>query len=80
MEAMKLQKAEEKAEKAADKAAEKLDKAEKANRSPEKALKDDWATKHHELAPYITLKGRVRGGLSRSDQEKARQILESYGF
>lgn len=47
---------------------------------PVNALKDDWPLKHDELAPYITKKGQIRGGLKPSDQEKARAILKRYGF
>ena len=49
-------------------------------RTPQQALKDDWKTKHKELAPYITAKGRVRSGLKPSDQAKAKEILTGYGF
>jgi len=51
-----------------------------ADKAPEQALKDDWPTKHNQLAPYITAKGKMRSGLKPSDQAKAKDILRSYGF
>ncbi|NIW99142.1 MAG: hypothetical protein GWN13_13025 [Phycisphaerae bacterium] len=53
---------------------------EKIDKTPDQALRDDWPTKHRQLAPYITEKGRMRTGLKPSDQEKAKKILKSYGF
>jgi hypothetical protein len=51
-----------------------------ADKTPEQALRDDWPKKHKQLAPYITLKGQMRGGLSPSDQARAKEILTGYGF
>jgi hypothetical protein len=50
------------------------------DKTPDQALRDDWPAKHTQLAPFITINGRMRGGLKPSDQEKAKEILRSYGF
>lgn len=50
------------------------------DKTPEQALRDDWPSKHKQIAPYITILGKVRGGLRPSDQKKAKKILKSYGF
>jgi hypothetical protein len=50
------------------------------DRTPEQRLTADWPTHHKRLAPYITALGKMRGGLSPSDQAKARAILRDYGF
>ena len=50
------------------------------DKTPEQALRDDWPKRHFEIGPYITEKGKVRGGLKPSDQEKAWLILREYGF
>jgi len=50
------------------------------DRTPEQALKDDWPRLHRQLAPYITEKGTVRGGLKPSQVEKAKKILKMRGF
>lgn len=52
----------------------------KPDKTPQQALRDDWPAKHTQLAPYITLEGKVRTGLKPSDQAKANEILKSYGF
>lgn len=52
----------------------------KRDMTPDQALREDWPSKHAKLAPYITENGRMRGGLSPSDQKKAQEILRSYGF
>lgn len=67
-------------EKADQKAQDKADRAEKADRTPQQALKDDWADKHADIGRFITKNGEMRGGLKPSDQEKAKEILKSYGF
>lgn len=54
--------------------------AEKLDKTPEQALRDDWPTKHRQLAFYITEKGRMRTGLKPSDQAKAQKILKDYGL
>jgi len=53
---------------------------EKIDKTPQQALRDDWKTKHNQLAPYVTVKGAMRSGLKPSDQAKAKEILQSYGF
>ena len=50
------------------------------DKTPQQALNDDWPTRHNQLAPYITVRGEMRSGLKPSEQAKAREILESYGF
>lgn len=54
--------------------------AEKRNISPENALRQDWPSKHRQLAPYITMKGKVRGNIGLKEQAKAKKILKDYGF
>ena len=70
----------EKSEQAAAKAKADAEAAERAAKTPEQRLLDDWEAKHTVLAPYITQLGRVRGGLNLPDQEKAREILKGYGI
>jgi hypothetical protein len=53
---------------------------EKLDKTPDQALRDDWPKRHKEIAPYITIEGRMRSGLKPSDQEKAKKILKRYGF
>ena len=75
--------AQEKADKsaaAAAKAKADAEAAERAAKTPEQRLLDDWESKHTVLAPYITQLGRVRGGLNLPDQAEAKRILKSYGF
>ena len=50
------------------------------DRTPGQKLAADWPKKHNELAPFITAKGTVRGGLTQSQQAQARKILAGYGF
>jgi hypothetical protein len=50
------------------------------DRTPEQRLKDDWPSKHRQIAPYITMLGKVRGGLRPSQIKEAERILKSYGF
>jgi len=59
---------------------EKKEEQKKADRTPDQSLREDWPTKHEQLAPYITEEGKMRTGLRPSEQEKARKILGSYGF
>jgi len=69
-----------KSAKAAAKAKADAKAAERAAKTPEQRLLDDWDAKHTELAPFITQLGRVRGGLNLPDQEKAKKILRGYGI
>lgn len=64
---------------AKDKTPETVEK-EPIDKTPDQALRDDWPARHNELAPYITIDGKVRTGLRPSDQVKAKEILKQYGF
>ncbi len=80
-EAKEAKTAEEKAEIEA-KTSKAAKKAEAKDRTPEQALEDDWKidVKRKEIGPYITVTGRMRGGLKPSQQKKAQEILKGYGF
>ena len=78
--AAEAQKMADESARAAAKAKADAEAAERAAKTPEQRLLDDWETKHKVLAPFITQLGRVRGGLNLPDQAEAKRILKSYGF
>lgn len=50
------------------------------DRTPEQRLRDDWAKGHRAIAPFITIKGEIRGNLRPSQIEQAKKLLKGYGF